>query len=394
MINEFGARNFFGFKEWAVVSCRLDKKVPEDISKGLSVSPVLGIKGGNASGKTNLLKILSFIKYFVIDDVLTNTSITSSEKDQKIDITSFFGSKEPSDFFIDFDFEGINYKYEFTVTLDEVVKESLFVRKNIKSQRVFEREFNKLTYVQKKYEELKKLRLKKNVSMVQHIINFDFSFEKDDLSPFWEFFEISHINVNKQGIHSEYFNDSSLIDLLAMKMIERPELKEFVLDLIKRSDLGVIDIEIEKNKNSEGEEVHSPYFIHVHDDIKRRLPYVSESNGTRKLFISISQYWFALRTGGFLAHDEFDIHLHPLILPFIIDVFADPKINPNGAQFIFTSHNTEIMDVLGKYRTVLVEKKNNESYCYRLDEIPGIRGDRDLSGKYLKGQFGGVPSIG
>lgn len=394
MINEFGVKNFFGFKEWAVVSFDLDKKVPHNISMGLSVSPILGVKGANASGKTNLLKVLGFIKYFVTENVLENSSPVNSEKDQKIDITSFFKSKDASDFFIDFDFKGINYKYEFSVTVDEIIREELFIRKNVRSLKIFERERNELTYTQQKYKELKKLKLKKNISVIQHIMNFDFRFEKEDILNFNQFFECSHMNVNKFGIHRDYSNDFDLVDFLAQKMVELPGLKDFVVDLIKRSDLGVSSIEVDKNKSSEGEDVYSPYFIHNHDTESHRLPFVAESNGTRKLFVSLSQYWFTLQTGGFLALDEFDIHLHPMILPSIVELFSDCNINKTGAQFIFTSHNSEIMDLLGKYRTVLVEKKNNESYCYRLDEIPGIRGDRSLSGRYLKGEFGGVPDIG
>jgi hypothetical protein len=53
------------------------------------------------------------------------------------------------------------------------------------------------------------------------------------------------------------------------------------------------------------------------------------------------------------------------------------------------------MDHLGKYRTYLVNKKNNESYGYRLDEIPGdiLRNDRPVSTPYRNGKIGGVPKI-
>ena len=58
------------------------------------------------------------------------------------------------------------------------------------------------------------------------------------------------------------------------------------------------------------------------------------------------------------------------------------------------------MDYLGKYRTILVDKKNLESYCYRLDEMPAtlvpgtiVRSDRKLSGLYLKKKLGGVPEL-
>ncbi|EJL6274821.1 hypothetical protein NMR36_002930, partial [Vibrio cholerae] len=60
-----------------------------------------------------------------------------------------------------------------------------------------------------------------------------------------------------------------------------------------------------------------------------------------------------------------------------------------------TAHNTEVMDALGRYRTILVNKEGNESYCYRLDEVSMLRNDRPISPLYKKGKIGGVPkSVG
>lgn len=93
--------------------------------------------------------------------------------------------------------------------------------------------------------------------------------------------------------------------------------------------------------------------------------------------------------------DEFDTNLHPDLLPIIIDLFLSQETNPRAAQFIFTSHNLEIIDHLGKYRTVLVGKTESESFCYRLDEIPSdiIRNDRSISALYRGGKIGGVPNL-
>ena len=93
--------------------------------------------------------------------------------------------------------------------------------------------------------------------------------------------------------------------------------------------------------------------------------------------------------------DEFDINLHPDILPLLLNLFNDEQKNPHNAQMIFSTHDTSIMDRLGKYRTYLVNKKNNESFGYRLDEIPGdiLRNDRPVSTPYRNGKVGGVPKV-
>ena len=79
----------------------------------------------------------------------------------------------------------------------------------------------------------------------------------------------------------------------------------------------------------------------------------------------------------------------------IINLFEDDNINKSSAQLIFTSHHTKIMDKLGKYRTVFVNKEDNESFLYRLDEIPGeiLRPDRSLMPAYNSYKIGGRPKV-
>jgi len=50
---------------------------------------------------------------------------------------------------------------------------------------------------------------------------------------------------------------------------------------------------------------------------------------------------------------------------------------------------------MGKYRTFLVNKTDNESFGYRLDEIPGemLRNDRSITPIYNAGKIGGIPRI-
>ncbi|MDD3903839.1 MAG: ATP-binding protein, partial [Sphaerochaeta sp.] len=67
----------------------------------------------------------------------------------------------------------------------------------------------------------------------------------------------------------------------------------------------------------------------------------------------------------------------------------------NNAQLIFCTHNTGVMDTLGKYRVILVNKEENESFLYRLDELPGniVRNDRSLETIYKTGKLGGTPNL-
>ena len=113
------------------------------------------------------------------------------------------------------------------------------------------------------------------------------------------------------------------------------------------------------------------------------------------MYYRLSRYLFSLGSGGVLIADELDLHLHPHIMPILLELFFDTETNISNAQIIFTTHNVEILDFMGKYRTLLVNKENNESYAYRLDEIPGdiIRNDRSIIPAYNSGKIGGVPKV-
>ena len=93
--------------------------------------------------------------------------------------------------------------------------------------------------------------------------------------------------------------------------------------------------------------------------------------------------------------DEFDINLHPDILPHLINLFITKELNPNKAQMIFSTLNPDVLDVLGKYRSYLFEKENGESFGYRLDESDTniLRNDRSVSAPYKRHLLGGYPKI-
>ena len=58
---EFGVRNVFSFKESFTFALELNVNYPNSISKGRKTANIMGIKGANASGKTNVLRAFSFI---------------------------------------------------------------------------------------------------------------------------------------------------------------------------------------------------------------------------------------------------------------------------------------------------------------------------------------------
>jgi len=353
----------------------------EKIRTDDGLSTVMGIKGANGSGKTNVVKALGFLSRFCAYSY-------EWSKDEKIPLSSWYKNNDPVEFEIEFKLGKKKYKYELVISCDRVISEVFYDVTN-KRRKIVERESDGFQYVARGYEELKKVKLKSNSSIFCLIESFSFENEMSALKDGRLFFVCIFTNVDDDG----YLDIDRMLFSSGKDYFEDKKLFSFVVDIVRKADSGICDAEIKAIKDANGDVQYIPVFKHNIDGEVRELYLKDESSGTRSLFQRMRYYYLVLKSGGILALDEFDIHLHAKILPGLIRLFENEESNPHGAQFIFTAHNTEIIDSLGKYRTILVNKEGGESYGYRLDEIPGtmIRNDRTIVPLYLQGKIGGVP---
>ncbi len=379
MLLRYGARNFYCFKEGIEISLELGNKCPKTISKGKPVSNLLCIKGANGSGKTNVLKILSFLSEFCCNSF-------STKPEGKIVIDSFFMNDEPIDLFCDFILNDTQYKYELSLTSEKVISEKL-LRKVSRFTPVFVRKGNNLTYCMEEFRSLRKVKQRTNASLISSA----YQYEVKKLLPIYQYFKSITVNVKSFG-RIDFSSDYRIISKYYKNV---PKVFEAAIKIIKECDLGISNIEINSLKEEDGSEYYFPIFQHDATVDKNWLTFHSESLGTQTLFRSVPYYLYALSNGGILVMDEFDTDFHPHMLEKIVSYFDDEKLNVNNSQMIFSTHNTEILEYMGKYRTVFVNKESSESYGYRLDEIPGdiIRNDRLIAPVYNSGKIGGIPRI-
>lgn len=391
MIKRFGFNNFSSFKEGAEISFEFDGNTPESVSNGQFVGTVLGIKGANGSGKTNILKALTFLYCFVTKRMRTQRTNEHGEEEIHLPLQSFFYNNEPTEFYIELINNGITYYYELDVN-NQGIKRELYVKEENNKDMIFlERIGNKITQCDSEYEELKNIKLKEDQALISLPTDFNFHNDMIDLVNLYKEFSLKMFNVGPYGMKTD--TDNGTADSRATFYKTNPDALAFVKSVIMSGDEGVHDIDIFTMKTGSGEDVDYPVFMHEHEGIKHPLIYADESMGTKVLFNNLLKYWVTLKNGGLLILDEFDIHLHAMILPEVTGLFTNPKTNPKNAQLIMTAHNTEIIDSLGRYRTILVNKDKNESYCYRLDSISMLRNDRPISPFYQKGKIGGVPKL-
>jgi AAA15 family ATPase/GTPase len=361
-----------------VIDLTFNAKVSKEISNGDKFARVMCLKGANSSGKTSALKALT-----LCSRIATNSF--SLKPNEDLSIETFFDSKEPTEFFLDFRIGEINYSYELVVTNTAIVSEKLYRTEKRKTLVLYRNGI----HIEKDaiFGPRKDIIIRENAS----VISTANQYEIPEIVPIYSFFFGIITNVGYGGLYQELLDYNTLSKYYS----QDKDSFRFVKSFIKKFDPCIKDIEIETYTNDKKEKVYYPRFIHAHLNGTGTLRYHAQSSGTKSLFYFLYFYCIALSNGWVLALDEFDINLHPDILPHLVALFYDKTFNAKNAQLIFTTHNTDIIDSMGKYRTYLFNKENGASYCYRLDELPPnlIRNDRPISALYKSGKIGGVPKI-
>ena len=125
-----------------------------------------------------------------------------------------------------------------------------------------------------------------------------------------------------------------------------------------------------------------------------------ESDGTRKLFNLSGPIVDTLKNGKALFIDEMDAQLHPLLTIEIVNMFNRPETNLNGAQLVFTTHDTNMLSkkILRRDQIVFVEKDQQKTklipmMSITLDNGSKPRTDSNYEKSYLEGKYGAIPDV-
>ena len=378
MLRRFGAKNFFCFRDWVEIDLTFNSKVPTELRGFGDVSTVLCLKGSNSSGKTNALKILSFLYSFT-------TSSFNRKTDERLMLETYFHNGSPAEFFVDFQIDDIQFSYELTTTDTTVLSEKIY-RKEKRKTLVLERHNTEITR-NTLYDKKREVFLRDNAS----IISTAKQYRIEEINLIYTFFEKFTTNVNHFGHRHDFYDYSKLSEFY----FNNPDALSFVKKKISDFDTGVVDITIHQYENAEKEKRFFPLFTHINGEERGIINYHFQSSGTQSLYIYLAFYYLSVQKSSVLVLDEFDTNLHPDILPKLLDIFEDSNLNSANAQLIFSTHNSDILDRMGKYRTVLFNKEDGASYCYRLDELPPdiLRNDRSIAPLYRSGRLGGVPKL-
>ena len=322
------------------------RRVPGHSEKLL---PVASLYGANASGKSNVLSAFAFMRIAVIN------SQRMWEPAEGISRDPFaWGPKqsEPSLFEVGFVRDGVRYQYGFEASDNHFIEEWLFAWPHGKKQIWFERDGNEFKFgehLQGENQVIKKLTrpnsLFLSAAAQQSHIQLsklyhwfvessntyaggplpDLALAPSRLRRSFRYFYVSELPSDRWLRHL-IINDSA-----------NPIYAEF-RSLLKKSDLGIEDFRVEEQDKAPRVEVK-----HGGGYAESWLPFEEESGGTQKLFRLAPPMLLTLKQGGVFVVDELESNLHPALAAQIIRMFNDPKTNPNNAQLIFTTHDTNLL---------------------------------------------------
>jgi predicted ATPase len=94
-----------------------------------------------------------------------------------------------------------------------------------------------------------------------------------------------------------------------------------------------------------------------------------------------------------LIVDEIDTSLHPDLCAAIVNLFTDPRTNPNGAQLLFSTHERDLLNHLRRDEVVLVDKGRDGASRLSVASDFDVRGRQELRRVHAEGRLGGVPVL-
>ncbi|MBO1520745.1 AAA family ATPase [Oceanisphaera pacifica] len=394
MIHSLRFSNFYSFADETQIDFSLGKKpTPSGYDIELAdgrLNKVLAVVGANGSGKTQFIKPLAFLSWFICESFL------GSDPDASIVYAPHsLLAQENTELELDFLLSGAEYRYQLVMNNHRVVSEALFVRTSSQYSYIFKREQTEDGFVFRQkgfpFPKAQAEKVRANASLLAAAYSYDVA----EAQPFIEYFRHIVTNVASSGRH--YFQRGAVVHA-AERYQNAPELKAKMAEVMREFDLGLDDVSIRKleasNENGQTDVFYMPYGLHCSLEGEAfELPFFEESSGTQSAFVLLEQVLRVLHYGGVAVIDEIDNDLHPHLVPIMLDWFRFEHTNPHQAQMVFTCHTPEVLNRLQKHQVYLCEKQDLRSQAWRLDEMLGLRADDNLYAKYMAGALGAVPDV-
>ncbi len=368
------------------------------------------IFGPNASGKSNVLRAMIWLRQFVL------SSSKEGQAGERIDIQPFRLStakeKAPTHFEIEFVIKGFEYRYGFEVTTKKVESEWLFRKlPSAKPATLFTREGSKFDVSSEFFKEGKGLeqRTRDNALFLSVCAQFAGPEATKIIEWMQRFRWVS--GLSESGFYA-----------FTAQRLSEPGYKEKLLELAQKADFNICSLRSEIEEITESKlpadmpaalrkKLLDEKFMRAdiksthekRDDQGKDVGQVEfdlakdESQGTQKFIALSGPITHTLEQGSILIVDELEARLHPLLTQAVVDLFHS-SVNRKNAQLVFAAHDVTLLDPERFRRDQLwfTEKDaTGASDLYSLAEFDPaqVRPGTKFSRQYLLGLFGAVPKL-
>ena len=384
MLHELKIKNYRSFRDEVVLSFEASTDdrynstvtMPDKV-KLLRFAVVLG---ANASGKSNLLEAIDFLRAF--------WNKTPIKNDEGTDVQPFLMQPDALSHDTELEasiyVEGVRYLYQLNINPEKVMSETLFVYNTNRPTKIFTRQdvngISKLTFnpavVKLSQAEVDVLSMNclRNMSMLAVLKKVNI--------------EVAYASKLRNWIDQRMMplqNGSAVsISQTTKSMISDDEdFKEYLLMFAKEADFNISDIKVKKMAALFGHHVETE-----RGEEEYVLPESCQSAGTTRMV--------ELECQGLMCIDEMEVSIHPNLMEYILTKFINSR--DNESQLLITTHYDPILkdidDIFGKDSVWFTEKaKDGNSNLYSLIEFRGLNKLSSIHRAYMNGQFGALPNV-
>ena len=431
MLLNFAVTNYRSIKERQVFSLMAVEGLPHEESlirskDGIQILPVALLFGANASGKSNILRAFGTMQRMVLNSVRLNPDDTLDEYEPfLLDEESRNNSTEFEAEFIIKEEGGIEHHYRYGLAFSEtlITEEWLYRYEGDNETELFSRDKDKVQVNETEFPEGKGKEdtLNSNRLFLSLIAQLNGTQSKEIISWFdgGKFVTASQIEEYRIVTSSLLKYKKNLIvldDTVGFDNIV--DFIDMALTFLSNIDIGITELsikeesvalpkelpeEIKKVLYQDGETTLNIYSTHNRYNKEREIigkevfsTERHESEGTQKITELLGLIFLILWGGKLLVIDELDAKLHPLLTRAIIQLFTNPKINPHGAQLVFTTHDTNQLhlDYVRRDEIWFTEKSPVEATeLYSHIEFKDFNPSMDITEQYVNGRYGAIPRI-
>jgi len=241
MLLEFTVKNYLSFKDEVTLSLRAKdtvtghEKYNTFLVGGQPILRTAVIYGANASGKSNLIKAMAFMRHFVVSSLERK-----KKKNKEIEVGSFKFNTDtvnaPSEFEIVFVHQDVYYRYGFVIDKQRVQKEWLYYAPGARELKLFERKFHQKAYLLKLGKPFTEGQLiadhqlvRENALFLAMVAKFNGTISRQIMDWFTHHFQI-------------LFADFQQFRHLSLKKLKDPADRENLTKFMKAADTGIEDL--------------------------------------------------------------------------------------------------------------------------------------------------------